>query len=83
MKDLDGYRLMFKKGTKKIVVCQRIGSHILDQDNYIGGHKPLFDALKKSGIIVDDRAEWCEMAFLPQEKCKRGQDRTVITIEEA
>lgn len=82
LKQLRGYGHLFPGKVKRRVVSQRFGSRILDLDNFIGGHKPLFDALKELQIIVDDRAKWCLMEFLPQVKCGRGQEKTVIKISE-
>ncbi len=34
---------------------------MLDPDNLVGSCKPLLDALKGLGWLVDDRAKWCTL----------------------
>lgn len=54
---------------------------ILDRENFIGGLKPLIDALKKIGLIVDDNAKWLEHGNHKQ-TCSRTNRRTEIFIED-
>lgn len=63
------------------IIYQRHGSRELDQENYFGSTKPLTDAIKELGLIIDDRYEWCEIVHLPQVKCKRGQEKITVRIE--
>lgn len=49
-----------------------------DQDNYIGGTKFVNDALKRTFFTRDD-SEWVRRIEVD---IKRGEDRTLITIEE-
>jgi hypothetical protein len=51
-----------------------------DMGNLIGGLKPVIDALKWSGWIVDDSPAWVEVHY-SQERVASG-DGTLITIEE-
>jgi len=82
LRELKGYELILslKKKVKKAIVYTRYGSRILDKDNYHGGTKPLTDAIKEKGLIVDDSPKWCEIIFMPQQKCKRGMERTEVVI---
>ena len=64
---------------KRNVLIIRIGARTLDKDNLYGGFKPVLDALKDSGYLVDDRPEFCELDGA-QDVC-RARPRTVIEIE--
>lgn len=80
MKCLSGYELLaLKKKKKAKIKVIRYGSRLLDEDNFIGGLKPLLDTIVKLGLIVDDRPEWLELNY-KQEKCKRGEEKTVIIL---
>ena len=83
--DLEGYDHFYalKEKKKMRITYQRHGCRILDQDNYIGGTKPLTDAIKDLGLIVDDSPEWCELIFLSQVKIQeKNMERTTVRIEE-
>jgi hypothetical protein len=80
---LKNYELLALRKKKRTgLTIQRHGSRILDKDNYCGGCKPLIDAIKEKGLIVDDRPEWCNTVFLEQIKCRRGQEKVIVSIEE-
>jgi hypothetical protein len=51
-----------------------------DRDNAWGACKPILDAMKALGLIVDDRASYCELE-VRQEKSTRKDKRTVIEVE--
>ena len=51
-----------------------------DRDNAWGACKPILDAMKALGLIVDDRAEWCDLT-VKQERSTRKDKRTVIQVE--
>jgi hypothetical protein len=53
-----------------------------DRDNAWGACKPILDAMKALGLIVDDRAAWCELE-VRQEKSTRKDKRTEIYVEPA
>lgn len=58
-------------------------SRLQDQtENFPTSLKPVFDALKKSGWIVDDSPKWM-IAKICETKCKRKDQRTEIEIEYA
>lgn len=50
-----------------------------DRDNAWGACKPILDAMKALGLIVDDRAAYCDLTVL-QEKSTRKEKRTVIEV---
>lgn len=72
--------LALKKKIKKTIIIQRLGSRLLDEDNYHGGCKPMVDAIKEKGLIVDDCPKWCEIKWKKQVKCKRSEEKTIIEI---
>ena len=44
------------------------------------GQTIIKDAIKEKGLIVDDRPEWCEIVYLEQIKCKRGDEKVIVDI---
>lgn len=60
-----------------IAVTVKQRSHMLDGDNV---PKSVLDAMKHAGAIVDDSAEWCELA--PVEVRVGDRRGTVIFLEE-
>ena len=81
VKQLEGYQYQIGVCVnKRHVTLQRYGSRVLDLDNYYGGVKPLLDAMKKVGLIKDDREEWLTLEYLPQVKCKRGEEKIIIEV---
>jgi hypothetical protein len=56
-------------------------ARLFDDDNAVGALKPLCDALKHVGYIVDDRPEFFKLGEVKQVKCKGKEARTVITLE--
>lgn len=50
-----------------------------DRDNAWGACKPILDAMKAMGLIVDDRASYCELE-VKQAKSTRKEKRTVIEV---
>lgn len=63
------------------VIIRRYSSHhtSLDRGNFIGGCKPLLDALRDEGVIFDDSERWLEDRY-EQHACKRGAARTEIEV---
>lgn len=53
-----------------------------DRDNAWGACKPILDAMKQLGMIVDDRAAYCDLT-VKQEKSTRKEKRTVIELSPA
>lgn len=54
----------------------------LDHDNFIGGLKPLLDALVRQGLIVDDDAAHLEGDYVQLIAESTSKSRTVIKIQE-
>lgn len=52
---------------------------VLDQDNLVGGCKPLVDALVSAGLIVDDSPQWLSASYM-QAKAERGRGRTEVKV---
>jgi Holliday junction resolvase RusA-like endonuclease len=72
-------------GTEQAKVKMRVTITIhnarqYDRDNAWGACKPILDAMKQLGLIVDDRAAYCELE-VKQEKSTRKDKRTVIQVE--
>ena len=85
-KELKNYDLVLKvcklkTDKKRQVKITRFSTRLLDYGNLVGGCKPLLDAMKLSGLIVDDAPKWINDEYF-QEKCKRGFERTEIIIQE-
>lgn len=80
---MKNYELLALRTKKKMTLTiQRYGSRVYDTDNYHGGCKPLIDAIKETGLIVDDRPEWCDVVYLDQVKCKRGEGKVVVVVSD-
>jgi len=52
----------------------------LDKDNFIGGLKPLIDAIKELKLIYDDSPEFLDDKYEQKIEKKRKNQRTEITI---
>lgn len=81
LKELYHYEYCCQAKEKVKLTIFRYGSRLLDNDNLIGGCKPLIDALKEKGLIRDDSPGWIDLHIL-QTKVKRGEEETIVTIEE-
>lgn len=69
---------------KRQVSVQRLVPHvrrfIRDDDNLVAAEKPLYDALKRLGLLKDDSVKWVERARPAQMVSADGTFWTVITI---
>ena len=55
---------------------------LCDPDNLKGGMKVLVDALRRSGMLVDDSPEWLDFPEPAQVRVRhRHQQKTVVTLE--
>lgn len=61
------------------VAITRWGSRELDLDNFVGGCKPLVDALKRCGLIVEDSPKYVRINYT-QRKSPRKEVRTVVEV---
>lgn len=50
-----------------------------DEDNFRGSLKPIFDAMKKLGLIVDDSRQWLEQDCM-ELKAGKTDERTEIEV---
>ena len=72
-------------GRKVRVSVHRRGSRVMDTLNILDGLKPLVDAIftsKGCGALPDDSPEWLELGSISQEKCKRGDECVIFSVEE-
>lgn len=69
------------KGKVKVTITLH-NARQYDRDNAYGACKPVMDAMKQLGMIVDDRAAYCDLT-VKQEKSRRKDKRTVIEVEAA
>jgi len=73
----------FKKGFKEIVISQHRRALIRDKDNLWASVKPILDALKHSGLIIDDDIKHIDLNFVWQARVKENSDvKTVIMISD-
>lgn len=61
------------------LTIRRYSSGRLDRGNFIGGCKPLLDALRDEWVIRDDNERWLEDRY-EQLAAKKGEGRTEIEI---
>lgn len=54
----------------------------IDWDNFLIGCKAWMDAIVKAGILVDDKPSVLSIVLQDWHKCKRGDEKVVIEIEE-
>ena len=54
----------------------------IDSTNFVGGLKPLEDALVRMGHLYDDSLAWVEQGPHEQLRAGKGTPRTEITLEE-
>lgn len=66
------------KGMRKITIIS-YRRQICDHDGFIGGLKPLFDALKIAGMIIDDDDKW--LVHGDHAQVRSTIQSTKITIE--
>ena len=66
---------------RRRVTVRRYSCGRLDRGNFVGGCKPLIDALVHIGALRDDTEQWLDDRY-EQHNAPRGQQRTVIEIED-
>ncbi len=69
-------------GRKTRVTITLYNARQYDRDNAWGACKPILDAMKALGLIVDDRAEFCDLK-VRQERSSRKEKKTVIEVAPA
>lgn len=64
---MKNYSLIKRAKKKKIIsitrVVDKVQKKLKDYGNLVGGCKPLLDALKTSGFIVDDSEKWIKDTY--------------------
>lgn len=80
---LERHRLARLKKTESPlrVTIVRHGKRLLDPDNLVGGAKPLIDAMRDLGLIVDDDPAHLELT-VKQQKAKEPKMLVLIETEE-
>lgn len=68
-----------KPNEHKRVTIERFGVRHIDQDNFVGGAKPLLDAICNVGLIWDDSPKCVSVSYV-QHKSSPKQVRTRVTI---
>jgi hypothetical protein len=69
---------------KRVTMTRRMPSKrrfIRDDDNLTGSCKPVLDALKRIGLIRDDRRTWCDLVVAEQQVSEDGQASVAVLIE--
>ena len=79
---------LFARGTpratgKRHLTIERHGKRELDTDNAYGGCKPLIDAIKRCGLIIDDNPKHCELEVVQVKLAKGEKPHTVIMLADA
>ncbi len=59
-----------------------VGIRAYDYDNYVGGGKPLVDALKAQGWILEDDETHANISHMQQQRSPDGKDWVEITVQE-
>ena len=68
-----------KRSQFRHVTIERHGSKQLDHDNFVGGCKPLVDALIRARLIWDDSPDFLTVDYI-QCKAKRSKTKTVVKV---
>jgi hypothetical protein len=63
------------------VGIMRYGRLLLDPDNLVGAHKPVVDALKNNGFILDDTGDHIELDVRQEKVPKGAAPCTLIVVE--
>jgi hypothetical protein len=67
----------YRAGEKREISITRHSKRTLDFGNLVGGCKPLLDALKRAGLIVDDSPEWIKDGYTQE----IGKPKTEVVIQ--
>jgi len=71
-------RIEVPEQVRRIIRVTSVRKRYLDSDNLIGGCKPILDALKKRGYIVDDSPQWVSVKYVQKTV---GEESTIIEIK--
>jgi hypothetical protein len=65
---------------KRCLTIERHSRGMLDKDGAYGGCKPLIDAVKRCGLIIDDNPKHCDLEVVQVKLAKGEQPHTVIIL---
>jgi hypothetical protein len=65
---------------KRHLTIERHSSGTVDKDGLYGGCKPLIDAIKRAGLIVDDSPDHCELEVVQVKIARTETACTVIRL---
>ncbi len=66
--------------TPRHLTVMRVGKRLLDPDSLGGSCKPLLDALRHRGVLVDDSPRWLTLET-GQRLCERGErPHTIVWV---
>lgn len=63
---------------RAVVRFIRVGPRAIDFDNYVGGAKPIVDALRMEKILHDDSPRWVEGIYL--QETRKPPHKTLIWV---
>ncbi len=63
-------------------LIESVRGRLLDEDNLIGGAKPIPDCLKQLGFIKDDRPGTFKCKYVQRLKNKGEKEHTIITFSD-
>lgn len=69
-----------KRNQFKVVTIERYGMRRLDHDNFVGGCKPLVDALTRTAMIWDDAPDFVAVEYI-QKLAKKKDTRTRVVVK--
>ena len=77
-------RIPTAQGKRRVTIrrCVRSRRYLLDRGNFVGGCKPLLDALCRQGLLVDDREECLEDVYEQVVESAAGAGRVTVTLED-
>ena len=86
----DQYEQLFRMASSPLHRClrrefravkiERHAVRLMDHDNFVGGCKPLVDALVRTHLIWDDSPEYVEVNYVQVKKARREIARCIVTI---
>lgn len=71
-------------GKRRVTLTRYYGGRQreFDQDNYATGAKPILDAMVRAGLLVDDKREYAEVAYVQIHTDVEEQRGLLVTLEE-
>lgn len=71
-------------GKRKVTISRIVRSrrYLLDRGNFVGGCKPLLDAMIRQQLLVDDREALLEDVYEQRVDANAGVGHVVVTLED-